>query len=166
MQYSFSNFAFSATIDNSNTNERYIQLNNKQVIALLNLERIKTQIFLANSSLNNQDIKGSVMHDYIPHSVIFPVLKDKLYSINPVKTMELENRITDLPMTIKSISLNNKQSINTIHTELKVISSLIENLSASVVSTSSSINLDFNKNGNTFSSSLPDKYAIYLVTSI
>lgn len=163
--YSFSNFAYSTTIDNSNTEERYIQLNSKQVITLLNLERIKTQIFLANSSLNNQDIKGSFMHAYIPHSVIFPVLKDKLYRIDPVKTKELENRITDLPMTIKSI-LSNKQSINTIHTELKIISSLIENISASVVSTSSSINPGFNKNSSTFSSPMPDKYAIYPVTSI
>ena len=48
----------------------------------VNLERIKTQINLVNSSINGGDADGSFYHSYIPHSTTFPVIKKTINKID------------------------------------------------------------------------------------
>ena len=106
----------------------------------VNLERIKTQINLVNSSINGGDAEiGSFYHSYIPHSTTFPVIKKTINKIDPASSANLESLLTDLPVTIKSqIPNNSSLSSSNIKPDLNQIQNLIGNINALVISQTNS----------------------------
>ena len=105
----------------------------------VNLERIKTQINLVNSSINGGDADGSFYHSYIPHSTTFPVIKKTISKIDPASAANLESLLTDLPVTIKSqISNNSSLPSSNIKPDLNQIQNLIGNVNALVISQTNS----------------------------
>jgi high-affinity iron transporter len=71
-------------------------------ITMLNLERIRNQIILTEKSLAVGDKDMAFAHAYIPHSVIFPSVKDQLNNISSQSVSQLESLLTDLPISIKA----------------------------------------------------------------
>lgn len=76
--------------------------NENSIVTLVNLERIRNQILLANQSLVSEDKDIAFAHSYIPHSVIFPSIKSQLNTINSESAAQLESLLTDLPINIKA----------------------------------------------------------------
>src|SRR5919108_6514639 len=72
------------------------------LIIMVNLERIRNQILLAEKSLAINDKDMAFAHSYIPHSVIFPSIKSQLNAISSQSTSQLESLITDIPISIKA----------------------------------------------------------------
>lgn len=96
-------------------------LNDSDILLLMvNLERIRAQISLAQDSLVNDDVDTAFAHAYIPHSVTFPSIKKILEELNSEPAKRLENLLTDLPINIRAkngsyIDLGNDlQAINTL----------------------------------------------------
>jgi high-affinity iron transporter len=97
------------------------RLNDSDILVLMvNLERIRAQISLAQNSLDNGDIEMSFAHAYIPHSVTFPSIKKIVEEVNPEPAKRLETLLTDLPINIRAkngshVDLGNAlQAINTL----------------------------------------------------
>jgi high-affinity iron transporter len=97
------------------------RLNDSDILVLMvNLERIRAQISLAQNSLDNGDIEMSFAHAYIPHSVTFPSIKKIVEEVNPEPAKRLETLLTDLPINIRAkngshVDLGNElQAINTL----------------------------------------------------
>jgi high-affinity iron transporter len=105
----------------------------------VNLERIRTQISLVNSSINGGDADGSFYHSYIPHTTTFPVIKKTINKIDLVSSTTLESLLTDLPVTIKSqLSNNGSLSSSNIKSDLNQIQNLIGNINTLVLSQTNS----------------------------
>src|ERR687890_2762406 len=78
------------------------ELNNETVVVMVNLERIRTQLLLAEKSLNIGDKDMAFAHAFIPHSTTFPSIKNQLIDINEQFTSDLEALLVDLPINIKT----------------------------------------------------------------
>lgn len=83
------------------------KMNRSDIIVLLvNLERIRTQMLLSQKSLEQNDPAGAFAHAYIPHSIIFPALKNTLptfidsNSTGSVKN--IESSLADIAFMIKT----------------------------------------------------------------
>ena len=90
--------------------------NKETLVVMVNLERIRTQLLLAEKSLNDGDKDMAFAHAFIPHSITFPSIKNQLIDINEQFTSDLEAMLIDLPINIKTgkDSLHNtKQDIST-----------------------------------------------------
>jgi len=126
---------FSFIALNSHTNAQqavYAQqegLNDANSLVLaVNLERIKAQILLAQQYFDNNETNKAFIHAYIPHAVTFPVIKNILEQLDSESANQLESRLTDLPINIKS---KNASDIN-VKTELAVAYNLLANISEKV----------------------------------
>jgi high-affinity iron transporter len=75
---------------------------NNSLVILINLERIRNQLLLANQSFSSGDEDMAFAHAYIPHSVIFPSIKSQLNTISQQEASQLESLLTDLPISIKA----------------------------------------------------------------
>lgn len=75
-------------------------------IVLFNLQRIQTQLSLSQEALNKGDRYTAFAHAYIPHSVIFPSVRNIVEQVNDNSsastTKKLESALTDIPFMIKS----------------------------------------------------------------
>jgi high-affinity iron transporter len=85
-------------------------------IVLFNLQRIQTQLTLSQEALNKGDWYTAFAHAYIPHSVIFPSIRNLVEQVNDNSTAsttkKLESALTDIPFMIKSgSSFNNIKNI-------------------------------------------------------
>jgi high-affinity iron transporter len=98
------------------------------LLIMVNLERIRNQILLSEKSLTFGDIDMAFAHSYIPHSVIFPSIKDQLNAINSQSRSQLESLLTDLPIGIRAAGENVQQQRNLL-TNLRSIERLLENIS-------------------------------------
>jgi high-affinity iron transporter len=96
------------------------------LIILVNLERIRTQILLANQSLISGDKDMAFAHSYIPHSVIFPSIKSQLSAISSQSASQLESLLTDLPISIKAEGNAGPQGKS--QTDMKAIIQLMDNI--------------------------------------
>lgn len=94
---------------------------------MVNLERIRNQILLSEKSLAFGDIDTAFAHSYIPHSVIFPSIKDQLNAINSQSRSQLESLLTDLPINIRAGE--NVQQQRNLLTNLRSIERLLDNIS-------------------------------------
>jgi high-affinity iron transporter len=97
------------------------------LIIMVNLERIRNQILLAEKSLALGDIDMAFAHSYIPHSVIFPSIKDQLNAINSQSRSQFESLLTDLPINIRTGE--NVQQQRNLLTNLRSIERLLDNIS-------------------------------------
>jgi high-affinity iron transporter len=96
------------------------------LIILVNLERIRTQILLANQSLISADEDMAFAHSYIPHSVIFPSIKSQLSAISSQSVSQLESLLTDLPISIKAEGDAGPQGKS--QTDINAIIQLLDNI--------------------------------------
>jgi high-affinity iron transporter len=75
-------------------------------IVLFNLQRIQTQLTLSQEALYKGDEYKAFAHAYIPHSVIFPSIRNLVEQVSDNRTastpMRLESALTDIPFMIKS----------------------------------------------------------------
>jgi high-affinity iron transporter len=97
------------------------------LIIMVNLERIRNQILLAEKSLASGDTDMAFAHSYIPHSVIFPSIKDQLTAINSKAGSQLESLLTDLPISIRTG--HNEQEQRHLIADLRSIEQLLDNIS-------------------------------------
>jgi high-affinity iron transporter len=97
------------------------------LLIMVNLERIRNQILLSEKSLAFGDIDTAFAHSYIPHSVIFPSIKDQLNAINSQSRSQLESLLTDLPISIRAGE--NVQQQRNLLTNLRSIERLLDNIS-------------------------------------
>lgn len=77
-------------------------------LIFLNLERINSQIELTSRDLKANNTEGAFYHSYIPHSVIYPTIKQSLVKIDPGASYKLEGLLTDLPIFINSENQTSK----------------------------------------------------------
>jgi high-affinity iron transporter len=102
--------------------------NENSIVTLVNVERIRNQILLANQSLISGDIDMAFAHSYIPHSVIFPSIKSQLNSINSESAAQLESLLTDLPIDIKAEGNTGAQARSQSQTDIAATIRLLENI--------------------------------------
>ena len=110
------------------TNSTSTSDNENSIITLVNLERIRNQILLANQSLVSGDIDMAFAHSYIPHSVIFPSIKSQLNAINSESAAQLESLLTDLPINIKAEGNTGAQTRSQSQTDIAATIRLLENI--------------------------------------
>jgi high-affinity iron transporter len=96
------------------------------LIIMVNIERIRNQILLTKMSLAADDKDMAFAHSYIPHSAIFPSIKDQLNDINSQSALRLESLLTDLPIIIKTSQ--EADSKGKIKNDLTEIEKLLDNI--------------------------------------
>ena len=101
--------------------------NENTLIVMVNLERIRNQILLAEMSLASGDQDMAFAHSYIPHSVIYPSIKDQLNAIDSQSASQLEALLTDIPIRIRSEE--NVQLHDKLQSDLTAIMQLLDNIS-------------------------------------
>jgi high-affinity iron transporter len=106
-----------------------VELNNNTLIVMVNLERIRTQLLLTEKNLNDGNNDMAFAHAFIPHSITFPSIKSQLIDINKQFATELEARLIDLPLKIKS----EKNSIQNTKQDISKINNLLDSLSSQVL---------------------------------
>jgi high-affinity iron transporter len=73
------------------------------LIVMVNIERIRTQLWLTEQSLNKGSIEMAFAHAFIPHSTTFPSIKNQLgQTAGEQSTKQLESLLTDLPLRMRT----------------------------------------------------------------
>jgi high-affinity iron transporter len=73
------------------------------LIVMVNIERIRTQLWLTEQSLDKGNAEMAFAHAFIPHSTTFPAMKNQLgHTIGEQSTKQLESLLTDLPLRMRA----------------------------------------------------------------
>lgn len=72
------------------------------LVVMVNIERIRTQLQLAGESLDAGDREAAFAHAFIPHTTIFPTIKNLLKGLDNNSETPLESALTELPLKIKA----------------------------------------------------------------
>ncbi len=73
------------------------------LIVLVNIERIRTQLWLTDQSLDKGNLEMAFAHAFIPHSTTFPAIKNQLgQTAGEQSTKQLESLLTDLPLRMRT----------------------------------------------------------------
>ncbi len=73
------------------------------LIVMVNIERMRTQLWLTEQSLDNNNPETAFAHAFIPHTTTFPAIKDQLEKTAGVQpTKQLESLLTDLPLRMRT----------------------------------------------------------------
>jgi high-affinity iron transporter len=73
------------------------------LIVMVNIERIRTQLWLTEQSLDKNNPEMAFAHAFIPHTTTFPAIKGQLErSAGEQSTKQLESLLTDLPLTMRA----------------------------------------------------------------
>jgi high-affinity iron transporter len=73
------------------------------LIVMVNVERIQTQLWLTEQSLDKNNPEMAFAHAFIPHTTTFPAIKGQLErSANEQSTKQLESLLTDLPIRMRT----------------------------------------------------------------
>lgn len=80
------------------------------VVALVNLERMRAQVQLAENILQTGDRDGAFSHAFISHTTIFPSVKSQLSALDAGSTGQLESALTDYAFQIKDGTLSAAQA--------------------------------------------------------
>jgi high-affinity iron transporter len=73
------------------------------LIVMVNIERIRTQLWLAEESLNKGNPEMAFAHAFIPHTTTFPAIKNQLTeTAGEQSTKQLESLLTDLPLKMRT----------------------------------------------------------------
>jgi high-affinity iron transporter len=76
---------------------------NDAIILMVNMDRIRTQLWLTEQSLSRNDHEMAFAHAFIPHMMTFPAIKTQLErTIGDQSTKQLESLLTDLPLRIRT----------------------------------------------------------------
>jgi len=92
------------------------------LVVIVNIERIKTQLLLAEQSLDASDSNMAFAHAFIPHTAIFPSVKDLLKQIDSQTTNQLESLLSDLPFKIKE----GNQPADSLKQDIRKITGLLD----------------------------------------
>src|ERR687894_423322 len=73
------------------------------LIVMVNVERIQTQLWLTEQSLDKNNPEMAFAHAFIPHTTTFPAIKGQLErSAGEQSTKQLESLLTDLPIRMRT----------------------------------------------------------------
>ncbi len=73
------------------------------LIVMVNVERIQTQLWLTEQSLDKNNPEMAFAHAFIPHTTTFPAIKGQLErSAGDQSTKQLESLLTDLPIRMRT----------------------------------------------------------------
>ena len=72
------------------------------LIVMVNLDRMRVQMMLTEKSLDAGDYEMAFEHAFIPHTTIFPSVKNLLMKADRDLAGQLESALTDLPIQIKT----------------------------------------------------------------
>jgi high-affinity iron transporter len=72
------------------------------LIIMVNLERIRTQLALAEKGLDAGDSEMAFAHAFIPHAATFLTIKTWLKQVDERSATQLEALLTDLPLKIRA----------------------------------------------------------------
>ncbi|MFL6512179.1 MAG: FTR1 family protein [Nitrososphaera sp.] len=76
---------------------------NDAIILMINIDRIRTQLWLTEQSLSRNDHEMAFAHAFIPHTMTFPAIKAQLEkTAGDQSTKQLESLLTDLPLKIQT----------------------------------------------------------------
>ncbi|MFL6473972.1 MAG: FTR1 family protein [Nitrososphaera sp.] len=76
---------------------------NDAIILMINIDRIRTQLWLTEQSLSRNGHEMAFAHAFIPHTMTFPAIKAQLEKIaGDQSTKQLESLLTDLPLKIQT----------------------------------------------------------------
>lgn len=92
------------------------------LIIMVNIERIRAQLQLADQGLAAGDSEAAFAHAFIPHTTTFPSIKDQLKELDSQLATELEARLTDLPIDIRT----GDQSADALRQEISEMSVLLD----------------------------------------
>jgi high-affinity iron transporter len=96
------------------------------LIILVNIERIRTQLWLTEQSLNKSNSEMAFAHAFIPHSTTFPAIKNQLTeTAGEQSTKHLESLLTDLPLKIRTREYSEEEARESI----RQIRSLLDEIS-------------------------------------
>jgi high-affinity iron transporter len=95
-------FVNNALAQNSTSTENPTVSNQDLLLLNINLNRIDTQLDILLNKININNDSLLFEHAYIPHSIIFPSIKPVAISIDEELARNLENKLTDIPLQIRS----------------------------------------------------------------
>ena len=73
------------------------------LIVMVNIERMRTQLWLTEQSLDKNNPEMAFAHAFIPHTTTFPAIKDQLgKTAGEQSTKQLESLLTDLPLRMRT----------------------------------------------------------------
>ncbi len=73
------------------------------LIVMVNIERIRTQLWLTEQSLDKGSPEMAFAHAFIPHSTTYPAIKNQLgKTAGEQSTKQLESLLTDLPLRMRT----------------------------------------------------------------
>jgi high-affinity iron transporter len=85
------------------------------LIVMVNIERIRTQLWLAEQSLDKDNPEMAFAHAFIPHTTTFPAIKNQLTeTAGEQSTMQLESLLTDLPLRMRTGEYSEEKTRQTI----------------------------------------------------
>jgi high-affinity iron transporter len=95
-------FVNNALAQNSTSTENPTVSNQDLLLLNINLNRIDTQLDILLNKININNDSLLFEHAYIPHSIIFPSIKPVAISIDEELARNIENKLTDIPLQIRS----------------------------------------------------------------
>jgi high-affinity iron transporter len=85
------------------------------LIMMVNIERIRTQLWLAEQALAEGDSEMAFAHTFIPHTTTFPAIKDQLIQTSGQQSAtQLESLLTDLPLKMRTGEYSSEETIESI----------------------------------------------------
>ncbi|HEV8404947.1 MAG TPA: FTR1 family protein [Nitrososphaera sp.] len=95
-----------------------------EIIIMVNIERIRAQLRLADRSMAEGDSEMAFAHAFIPHTTTFPSIKSQLKEIDDQSATRLEALLTDLPVNIRSAD----KPVDALRQDIVQIESLIDRI--------------------------------------
>ena len=96
------------------------------LITMVNIERIRTQLWLSEQRLIEGNSEMAFAHAFIPHTTTFPAIKDQLMETSGQQsTSQLETLLTDLPLKMRTGDYSREETIESI----RQISILLDEIS-------------------------------------
>jgi high-affinity iron transporter len=108
--------------------------NSDALVIIVNLERIRVQLLLADKSLTAGDAENAFAHAFIPHAATFPSVKAHLKSLDERAATELESHLTELPIMIRTSGLSSEVLRQEIAETLAVLDSMSARLDPQLAS--------------------------------
>jgi high-affinity iron transporter len=85
------------------------------LIMMVNIERIRTQLWLTEQSLADGNPEMAFAHAFIPHTTTFPAIKDQLIETSGQQSAsQLESLLTDLPLKMRTGEYSREEAIESI----------------------------------------------------
>lgn len=98
----------------------------RALIIIVNMERIRAQLLLAEDEVGAGDSESAFAHAFISHTTIFPAVKSQLQSVDSQKSTQLESALTELSLKINSGDLSGQQAV----AEIQRIEGMMDNILA------------------------------------